>query len=61
MLSLNRWSLHARALAMVASRSPFVPCSAKNTLTSCSNSMTGPSPGVGTQAARARLPLGVME
>ena len=37
-----------------------MPCSAKNTFTSCSNSTCGPAPAVGTHAAIAFRPLGVM-
>ena len=37
-----------------------MPCSAKNTLTSPSNSMTGPSLGSGIHALIAFRPAGVM-
>ncbi len=57
----KRSSIQSRVLSMVATRSCFVPCSAKNTFTSCSNSRTGPSPGVGTHAAIARRPFAVIE
>jgi hypothetical protein len=52
---------HSRAATSWRRRSAVVAWSLKKTLSSCSLSNTGPSPGSASQAASARRPLAVIE
>ena len=52
---------HSRTPASVARRSSEVPLSAKNTLSTCSDSKTGSALGAASQAASAFRPAAVIE